>query len=261
MIRIEGVEASFDGGRTRVLRGFDLVVQRGEVLALVGESGSGKTTVLRLIQRLIEPDRGVVQVEGRDVRELDPIRLRRSIGYVIQEVGLFPHMTVFENVELVPRLLGHSRAARRTRAAEVLRGVGLDPEEVGARSPGELSGGQRQRVGIARAIAAEPAIVLMDEPFGALDPMTREALQREFRALHERHGWTVVLVTHDMAEALLLADRIAVVRDGRVSAIGRPEALLASTDLHVRRLFETPTRQAHAIAALERAAAARDGDP
>jgi osmoprotectant transport system ATP-binding protein len=221
-----------------ILAGVTLTVSAGEVLALVGRSGSGKTTLLRLVNRLLEPDEGQVIVGGRDTREWDPIELRRSIGYVIQEVGLFPHLCIGDNIALVPRLRGWDDRRVRARVDELLKLVGL-PQDFATRWPDELSGGQRQRVGVARALAADPAVLLMDEPFGALDPVTRAELQSEFRGIQRALGKTVILVTHDMRETLLLGDRIAVLEEGVLAACDTPAAIAASRDPRVRRLLNT----------------------
>lgn len=234
-VRFDGVEMRL-GGRV-VLQGVDLTIARGETLALVGRSGSGKSTVLRLVNRMLVADRGRVWVRGRATTEWDPIELRRSIGYVVQEIALFPHMTVQQNVEIVPRLLGWPAEKMAARTREVLGLVGLDPREHAARHPHELSGGQRQRVGVARALAADPGILLMDEPFGALDPVTRSEIHREFKTIQERLRKTVVIVTHDMAEAFALATRIGVLADGRVVAVDSPAAIAGSDDARVRALL------------------------
>ncbi len=218
VIECRGVGYRRDEGRF-ILSNLDLRVQRGETLVLLGRSGSGKTTALKLINRLLEPTEGEILVEGRATTAWDPIRLRRRIGYVIQEVGLFPHMTVERNVSVVPRLEGWAPERIRARSRELLERVGLDPETFGARRPHELSGGQRQRVGVARALAADPPILLMDEPFGALDPVTRAEIQREFRLLQERLKKTIVFVTHDLQEALRLGTRIALLAEGRLAAV------------------------------------------
>ena len=205
----------FPGGAL-ALDALSLSVASGQVLVLLGTSGSGKTTALKTLNRLLVPDAGRVSVLGRDVLDWDPIALRRSIGYVIQEVGLLPHLTVGENVAMVPRLLGWDPARREARARELLGLVGLDPDRFLSLHPRQLSGGERQRAGLARALAADPPLLLMDEPFGALDPLTRRRLQDEFKALQARLGKTVVLVTHDVPEALRLGDRIAVLHAGRL---------------------------------------------
>jgi osmoprotectant transport system ATP-binding protein len=202
-----------------------LEVDEGQVLVLLGRSGSGKTTALKTINRLVEVDEGEVRVLGRSVAEWEPVALRRRIGYVIQEAGLLPHLSVIENVELVPLLLGWDRDRRRERARERLALVGLDPDRFATAAPRSLSGGERQRVGLARALAADPPLLLMDEPFGALDPLTRRRMQDEFRELQRRLRTSVVLVTHDVPEALRLGDRLAVLDGGRVLQQGTPEAV------------------------------------
>ena len=212
-------------GEAVALDGVSLEVAAGECVALVGESGSGKSTLLRCFNRMTEPDGGSVRVEGTDVASVDPVDLRRRMGYVPQDGGLIPHWTVLRNAALVPWLRGEDDA--EARAAEALTGVGLPPEEFGRRWPRELSGGQRQRVAIARALAASPRIVLLDEPFGALDAITRADLQASFAGLRRRLGVTAVLVTHDLHEAALLADRVAVLRRGRIEQVARPSTLIA----------------------------------
>jgi osmoprotectant transport system ATP-binding protein len=226
-----------------------LEVAKGELLAIVGGSGSGKTTLLRLLNRLIEADRGRITVVGEDVRTLDPVLLRRRIGYVFQSGALFPHLTVAANIGITPKLLGWPAADITARVDELLELVRLDPGHRD-RLPHELSGGQRQRVGVARALAARPQIVLMDEPFGALDPLTRDALRDDFRALHDKLSLTTVLITHDMTEALLLADRIAVMRAGKLLALGTPAELSKHDDAYVGELLRTPRREAERLNAL-----------
>lgn len=211
-----------------------LAVFPGETLVLLGRSGSGKTTLLRLINRMLVPTSGQVLVEGRATTNWDPIRLRRHIGYVIQEAGLFPHFTVAQNVGLVPGLEKWDHPRIAARVEELLQLVGLDPREFSARRPRQLSGGQRQRVGVARALAADPPILLMDEPFGALDPVTRAELQREFGALARRLGKTIVFVTHDIREALLLASRIVLLEAGRIVACAAPDEFLRLAHPEVR---------------------------
>jgi osmoprotectant transport system ATP-binding protein len=209
-----------------IVAGISLAISSGETLVLLGRSGSGKTTLLKLVNRLLLPTNGQVLVEGRATSDWDPIRLRRGIGYVIQEAGLFPHFTVAENVALVPTLEKWEAGRIAARVEELLTLVGLDPREFSARRPHELSGGQRQRVGVARALAADPPILLMDEPFGALDPVTRAELQREFGALARRLGKTIVFVTHDLCEALLLGSRIVLLQAGRVVCSSLPQEFL-----------------------------------
>jgi osmoprotectant transport system ATP-binding protein len=245
MITIEKLSKSFDQERTWAVRQLDLQVHAGEFLVLLGESGSGKTTTLKMINRLIEPSSGRVRVDGEDTQAVDPVQLRRRIGYVFQGIGLFPHLSVADNVAAVPRLLGWPSAKTRERTDELLELVGLPPGQYRDREPRQLSGGQQQRVGLARALAARPRVMLMDEPFGALDPITRDELQGEFSRLHQSLGLTVVMVTHDMTEALLMADRIAVMRQGEFAAVGTPRRLLTGVDdEYVRRLLATPKRQA-----------------
>ena len=245
-IAYDNVGKSFERGHIKAVAGVSLDVAAGDFLAVVGGSGSGKTTLLRLANRLITPDSGTVRVQGDDVRDLDPIALRRSIGYVFQSGGLFPHMTVADNIGITPRLLGTSAHDISARVDELIDLVRLERSHRD-RLPHELSGGQRQRVGVARALAAKPTIVLMDEPFGALDPLTRDALGQDYRALHRSLGLTTVMITHDMAEALLLADRVAVMRAGRLVAQGTAQDLSANTDAYVRELLDTPRRQAERL--------------
>lgn len=214
------------GNGRELVSDLNFTVQGGETLVLLGRSGSGKTTTLKLINRLLEPTAGEVRVEGRPTTAWDPIRLRRRIGYVIQEVGLLPHLSVERNVGLVPALEGWEVERVRTRVRELLTLVGLDPEEFAGRRPHELSGGQRQRVGVARALGADPPFLLMDEPFGALDPVTRAELQGEFRRLKQRLQKTIVFVTHDVREALLLGTRIAVLAAGKLVAVHPPGEFL-----------------------------------
>jgi osmoprotectant transport system ATP-binding protein len=240
------------GDAPPVLEGVTLAVPAGQFLAILGPSGSGKTTLLRLVNRLADPSTGAVRVEGEDVRTADPIGLRRRIGYVFQGIGLFPHMTVAENIGITPRLIGWERPRIAARVEELLALVRLEPKYRG-RLPHELSGGERQRVGVARAIAAGPRIVLMDEPFGALDPITRDALGQDYRDLHRELGLTTVMITHDALEAVLLADRIAVLHAGRLIADGTPHELMsAAQEPYVREMMATPRRQAERLAALMR---------
>ncbi len=223
-IELRDVSKVYPDGHV-ALRSLSLGFRAGTAVALLGPSGSGKTTTLKLINRLVVPTTGTVLVTGRDVAGVDPVGLRRQMGYVVQDAGLFPHLTAAENVEVVPRLLRWPAEQCRARSAELLALVGLEPTQEGARYPAELSGGQRQRVGLARALAADPAIVLMDEPFGALDPLTRRRLQDEFLALQARMHKTVVLVTHDVEEAFLLADRVALLVEGTLAQYGTPDEI------------------------------------
>ncbi len=250
MIRIEHLTKSFDAGRTFAVRDVSLEVNEGETLVLLGASGCGKTTTLKMINRLVEPTGGRIEVDGREVQSVDLLELRRSIGYVFQDIGLFPHMTAAENVEIVPRLLGWSLEKRRQRSAELLELVGLEARTYGQRLPRRLSGGQQQRIGIARALAADPKYLLMDEPFGALDAVTRDQLQRELIDLRRTLNKTIIFVTHDLFEALRLADRIGVMNAGRLEQIGEPGELLhAPATPFVTDLFEHARRQAQLIEA------------
>jgi osmoprotectant transport system ATP-binding protein len=249
-IAFSHVGKSFDGGQVKAVDDVSLEVAGGEFLAIVGGSGSGKTTLLRLANRLIEADTGSIRIEGEDVRAADPVALRRRIGYVFQSGGLFPHMSVADNIGITPKLLGLPVAEIASRVDELLDLVRLDRAQYRDRFPHELSGGQRQRVGVARALAAQPKIVLMDEPFGALDPLTRDALGDDYRALHKKFGLTTVMITHDMTEASLLADRIAVMRAGRLLAQGTPTDLSESSDSYVGELLRTPRRQAERLQVL-----------
>ncbi|CAN5441215.1 ABC transporter ATP-binding protein [soil metagenome] len=250
LISFTNVDKSFDGGRIKAVDNVSLDVAEGEFLAIVGGSGSGKTTLLRLANRLIDADRGRITVAGEDVTSIDPISLRRRIGYVFQSGGLFPHLSVAGNIGITPKLLGTRPDEISARVDELLDLVRLDRAQHRDRFPHELSGGQRQRVGVARALAARPRIVLMDEPFGALDPLTRDALGDDYRALHDKLGLTTVMITHDMTEAILLADRVAVMRSGKLLAEGTPADLSSSTDPYVGELMRTPRRQAERLATL-----------
>jgi osmoprotectant transport system ATP-binding protein len=260
LIELDKVCKSFDGGRTLAVRELTMQVEPGRFVALVGASGSGKTTTLKFINRLIEPDRGEVRIDGEPVRTAETAALRRSIGYVFQGIGLFPHMSVAENIAITPQLLGWPRAEIATRVEELLELVGLPPGYA-SRRPAALSGGEQQRVGVARAIAARPRIVLMDEPFGALDPITRDAVRSAYRSLHDRLGLTTIMVTHDVQEAMLVADRIAVMSGGRILADDTPHALMSNqSDAEVRDLMAMPKRQAERIQALMDGVARGDAD-
>ena len=226
-------------------------IEEKTFFALVGESGCGKTTTLKMINRLIEPSQGEVWVDNKNTSKHDAIDLRRQVGYVFQGIGLFPHMTVGENIGVVPKLLGWDVAKTEKRIDFLLDIVGLGSKEYLAKYPREMSGGQRQRIGFARALAGKPSVLLMDEPFGALDPVTRESLQHEVLAIHKRLELTTVMVTHDMAEALLLADRIGVMRDGKILQVGTPSELLHSPkNDYIEKLLSTPKAQARKITAM-----------
>jgi len=251
MIELEGVTKYYANASTPAVAEISLMVESGSLHVLLGESGSGKTTVLKMINRLVEMSSGRIRLDGEDIRAIDPIALRRRIGYAFQGVGLFPHMTVAENIAVVPRLLGWPGRAVSDRIDELLETMGLAPASFRDRYPRELSGGQRQRVGVARALAARSQILLMDEPFGALDPITRDELQEELKKLHRSLGLTVVLVTHDVNEALLLADRIAVMKDGCLLGHDTPDRLLnAPPHPYVETLMAMPKRQAAKLAEL-----------
>jgi osmoprotectant transport system ATP-binding protein len=250
LIEIDKVSKSFDGGRTFAVRDAGIGFAAGSFTAVVGTSGSGKTTTLKFINRLVEPDSGEVRIEGVRVGTIDAPTLRRSIGYVFQGIGLFPHMRVGENIGITPQLLGWKPAQIAARVEELLDLVGL-PRSYASRFPDALSGGEAQRVSVARALAARPRIVLMDEPFGALDPVTRDALGTAYRELHARLGLTTVMVTHDVQEAVLLADRIVVMSAGRIRAQGTPHDLMSgAADPDVAALMAMPKRQAARIAAI-----------
>jgi osmoprotectant transport system ATP-binding protein len=256
MIRLSGVGKTYDDG-TVAVQALDLAIERGELVVLVGPSGCGKSTTLKMINRLIEPSTGTIEIDGEDVTRKDPVKLRRGIGYVIQQVGLFPHQRIVNNVMTVPLLYGESRSSARERARELLELVGLDPATYADRYPHQLSGGQRQRVGVARALAADPPVLLMDEPFGAVDPVVRVRLQDEFLRLQRDLGKTVVLVTHDIDEAVRMGDRVAVfAAGGRLAQYDTPTRLLAKpaddfvadfvgSTRGLRRLAVTPIDPAH----------------
>jgi osmoprotectant transport system ATP-binding protein len=254
-ITLENVGKVYPDG-TVAVGDFSLEVRAGELVVLIGPSGCGKSTILRMLNRLIEPSKGAIRIDGQDIADQDPVELRRHIGYVIQNVGLFPHQTIRTNVSTVPRLLGWNRKRITARADELLELVGLDPQRYGGRYPHELSGGQRQRVGVARALAADPLVLLMDEPFSAVDPIVRGRLQEEFLRLQDAVRKTIVLVTHDIDEAVRLGDRIAVLGEGgRLLQYAQPADLLSNpasetvsefvgTDRGIRRLAVTPLRDA-----------------
>lgn len=250
MIALEHVSKAYRAGGRSAVRDVTFSVPERAFVALVGESGSGKTTLLKTINRLVEPDTGTVSIAGKPVQGVEPHVLRRQIGYVFQGVGLFPHLSVAENIGITPQLLEWPQSGISRRVDELLELVSL-PGELRTRMPDELSGGQRQRVGVARALAARPAIMLMDEPFGALDPITRDSIAREYRRLHEQMGLTTLMVTHDVLEAILLADRILVIRAGQIVADGEPHELLdGHPDAGVRALMDMPRRQAVRVRSL-----------
>lgn len=227
-IRLEKVTKLFPGVARPAVDALDLAIETGQVCVLIGPSGCGKTTTMRMVNRLIEPTSGQIFVGDRDVTKADPVELRRHIGYVIQQIGLFPHMTIAQNVATVPKLLGWEPARIKARVGEMLELVGLDPAQFLGRYPRHLSGGQRQRVGVARALAADPPVMLMDEPFGAVDPIVRGRLQEEFLAILKRLKKTVILVTHDIDEAIRMGDVVAILKDGRLVQYDTPDRLLAA---------------------------------
>ena len=246
MIKLRGLTKRY--GSTTAVDDLSLTVNDGELIVLVGGSGCGKTTTLKMINRLIEPTFGSVWLGGIDVNTVRPFDIRRRIGYVFQKVGLFPHMTVAENVAVTPTLLGWDADRVAARVDALLELVELDPAEMRGRHPSELSGGQQQRIGVARALAAEPRVMLLDEPFGALDPLTRERLQESFLRIRRSLGLTAVFVTHDMVEALMLGDRIAVMSQGRLIQLGAPRDLVQQpADDYVRQLMSTPRRHAEIV--------------
>ena len=239
LVQFQNVTYAVSGSPTPILSNLNLTVNSGETLILLGESGCGKTTTLKLVNRLYDPTSGQVLVEGKATTDWDQITLRRHIGYVIQEAGLFPHFTIERNVGLVPTLSGWDEARTAGRVRELLEMVGLDPGRFAERYPRELSGGQRQRVGVARALAADPPLLLLDEPFGALDPLTRASLQREFADLTRNLGKTVIIVTHDVREALMLGSRIALMHAGEIVLLESPKGFLHSNNPKARAYLET----------------------
>ena len=255
MIEFENVSKQFDAAGAPAVANLSLQIDSESIVVLLGESGCGKTTTLKLINRLIEPTSGSIRIDGEDIQNLDPIELRRRIGYAFQGIGLFPHLTIAQNVALVPDLLGWSAAETQARTSELLDLVGLPPAQFAHRLPAQLSGGQQQRVGVARALAGRSAVLLMDEPFGALDPLTRDELQHELKKIQQQLRLTVVLVTHDVTEALLLADRIAVMRGGELLACDTPSRLIAEPPhAYVEQLMQMPQRQAARVTEIARAA-------
>jgi osmoprotectant transport system ATP-binding protein len=246
VIRVEDV--SYHIGGATLIDHLSLTIEAGETVVLLGRSGSGKTTTLKLINRLLIPNSGAVFVESKSTTEWDPILLRRRIGYVIQEVGLFPHLTIAENVGLVPRLEKWEKMRIHNRVQEVLRLVGLEPEKFANRYPHQLSGGQRQRVGVARALCADPPILLMDEPFGALDPITRSEIQNEFKQLQSRLRKTLLFVTHDVAEAFLFGDRIGLMEQGKLIALATGAEFLASEEPAIKHFLSPFKNMASVLA-------------
>ncbi|MGG3942206.1 betaine/proline/choline family ABC transporter ATP-binding protein [Peribacillus psychrosaccharolyticus] len=224
MLKLENISKVYKG-KKKAVNNISLEIKKGEFICFIGPSGCGKTTTMKMINRLIEPSEGAIYINGENILEKDPVDLRRQIGYVIQQIGLFPHMTIYENMMLVPKLLKWSENEKRERAEELLQLVDMDPEFLD-RYPNELSGGQQQRIGVLRALASNPPLILMDEPFGALDPITRDALQEEFKNLQRTLDKTIVFVTHDMDEAIKLADRIVILKGGEIVQVGTPDEIL-----------------------------------
>jgi len=244
MIKLSHVSKSFDGGRSYSVKDVSFEVMQGEILVILGSSGSGKTTLLKMINALIPASQGSIAIGGKDIQEVDPVELKRSMGYVFQGIGLFPHLTVAENIAIILRLLKVPVAKRKQRAAELLKFINLDPSIYADRMPAELSGGQQQRVGVARALANNPDILLMDEPFAALDSINRDALQQDLLDLHKRLHKTIMFVTHDIFEAMRIADRIAVMHNGCLEQIGlKAELVTNPASDFVRELFAKPAKQ------------------
>jgi osmoprotectant transport system ATP-binding protein len=255
LIELIDISKAYLGSEVPAVRALSFAAGDGEFLVLIGESGSGKTTTLNMINRLIEPTSGVIRVDGEDALKADPVSLRRRMGYVFQGAGLFPHMTVAENIAVTPRLVRWPKGEIDARVDELLNLVRLAPADYRGRLPRELSGGQQQRVALARALAARPKIMLMDEPFGALDPLIRDDLAEDYRQIHDTLGLTTIFVTHDMTEAMLLGDRIAVMRDGALIQIGTPNELLSNpADAFVKALVDMPRKRARRLAQALRAA-------
>lgn len=259
MLKLEHVSKSYRGGKQAV-RDVSLDIRKGEFICIIGPSGCGKTTTLKMINRLIEPSEGTIYLNGEDILEKNPIQLRRQIGYVIQQIGLFPHMTIGENIMLVPKLMKWKAQDRKARAGELLQLVNLGPEYLN-RYPSELSGGQQQRIGVLRALAANPPLILMDEPFGALDPITRDTLQEEFKKLQRRLDKTIVFVTHDMDEALKLADRIVIMKDGGMVQVGTPDDILRNPANDFVETFIGKDRLIEARPSVERVEQIMDRNP
>lgn len=248
VIEFRDVSKSFNPNHPPAVKNMNLEIQSGEFLVLLGESGCGKTTTLKMINRLVEPSTGSIEVDGRSILEKDIIEWRRSVGYVIQRIGLFPHLTIEENILVVPKLLGWSRDRMQSKLSQLFEMIGLEEAQFKDRFPRELSGGQQQRIGVARALAFEPNILLMDEPFGALDPITRDQMQQDLLGIRKKLDLTIVMVTHDMTEALMLADRIAVMSGGEIQQLGSGSELLKNpSNQYVSKLMETPSRHAQIV--------------
>lgn len=248
MIKFSGVSKQFVGMTGRAVDDLCFEIQEGEFLILLGESGCGKSTTLKMMNRLIDPTDGEIELNGKLLKDYNPIELRRSIGYVLQRIGLFPHMTIEENMMIVPRLLQWPKTKMEARLNELFELIALPADEFKNRYPRELSGGQQQRIGVARGLAANSKILLMDEPFGALDPITRDQIQQDVLRIRKNLNLTIVMVTHDMTEALLMADRIAVMMQGKLVRLGTPRELLNNPDHdYVRALMDTPSRHADIV--------------